>query len=179
MKICIFSDIHGRKLAMEKLLKRIEEEKPDSLFLLGDYLYNGPRNGVPSDYDGMAVCEMLKPLLEKATFVCGNCDAKVDEMVLGVALPLREEKVVNGKHCVLAHGDELDPTFLNLKKGDIFFSGHTHIQALENRDDIIYVNPGSTSFPKGGNEASYATFEEGKIALKRLSDGSVIASMDI
>ena len=179
MKICVFSDIHGRKLAMEKILQRIEIEKPDCLFLLGDYLYNGPRNGVPSDYDGMAVCEMLKPLLEKAVFVRGNCDAKVDEMVLGCLLPLRIEKVVNGRHCVLAHGDELDPAFLKLSKGDIFFSGHTHIQVLEEKDGIIYVNPGSTSFPKGGNEASYATFEEGKISLKRLSNGSVIASMDI
>ncbi len=178
MKILVLSDIHGRKLVMEKILEIIEKEKPDEFFLLGDYLYNGPRNGVPSDYDGLAVANMLRPLLKKAIFVRGNCDADVDEMVLGTKLARRASVSYNGRHCVLVHGDDTDPLFLNLKEGDILFSGHTHIQVLQEKNGITYCNPGSPSFPKGGNEASYALFDELGITIRRLLDSSVIASMD-
>lgn len=177
MKILVFSDIHGRKTVMNKISQIIETIKPDELFLLGDYLYNGPRNGVPDDYDGMAVSDAIRPFLNRSIFVRGNCDAKVDEMVLGVPLPLKAIVFRNGHRCVLAHGDETDSSFLDLKEGDIFFSGHTHIQVLKKENGIVYINPGSPSFPKGGNEASFALFEEGKIEIRRLVDSSVIASM--
>ncbi|HBN00348.1 MAG TPA: phosphodiesterase, partial [Firmicutes bacterium] len=47
MKILIASDIHGRVQRMKMLEERNAEFHPDCIFLLGDYLYNGPRNGVP------------------------------------------------------------------------------------------------------------------------------------
>ncbi len=178
MKILVLSDIHGRKLVMEKILEIIGKEKPDEFFFLGDYLYNGPRNGVPSDYDGLAVADMLRPLLKKAIFVKGNCDADVDEMVLETKLARRACVFRNGRRSVLVHGDDVDPMFLDLQEGDILFSGHTHIQVLKEEKGITYLNPGSPSFPKGGNEASYAVFTEKGIAIHRLIDSSVIASMD-
>ncbi len=179
MKILVFSDIHGRVNATKKVVSLIEKIKPDHLFFLGDFLYNGPRNGVPDDYNGMEVADLLRPYLGIADFVKGNCDAKIDDTVLGVDLPSRYEGKFNSFNCVLAHGDDLDPSFLKLEKGDIFFSGHTHIHVLEKKDGIIYVNPGSTSFPKGDNIASYAYFDTEKIEIRKLSDSSVIASMNL
>lgn len=179
MKIFVFSDIHGRKTAMKRIKNIIDTEKPDRIFFLGDFLYNGPRNGVPSDYDGMAVAEMLRPYLTNSLFVKGNCDAAVDDMVLGVTLPKRVEITLSKHRCVLAHGDDLDPSFLRLEEGDIFFSGHTHVWVLKKENGIICVNPGSPSFPKENTEPSFASFSEKTIAIHRLSDCSVIASMDI
>ncbi len=179
MKILIFSDIHGRKKVAERIKEIIDTEKPDHLFFLGDFLYNGPRNGVPDDYDGMAVATILKPYLAKALSVKGNCDAAIDDTVLGLTLPKRAEITVSKKHCVLAHGDDLSPTFLRLQKGDIFFSGHTHVHKIEQKDGIVYVNPGSVSFPKEGQERSYATFEDKTISIRRLSDSSLISSLTL
>lgn len=177
MKTLIFSDIHGRKKVANRIKEIIEEEKPDHLFFLGDFLYNGPRNGVPADYDGMAVATILKPYLKKALCVKGNCDAAIDDTVLGLVLPRRAEIIVAKKHCVLAHGDDTLPSFLNLQSGDIFFSGHTHVYKLEKKDGILYVNPGSVSFPKEGQLPSYAIFEEKSIAIRSLSDSSTLISI--
>lgn len=179
MKILVFSDIHGRKTVMKRIKEIIEEEKPDHLFLLGDYLYNGPRNGVPSDYDGMGVANMLKTYLPSAFFVRGNCDADVDEMVLGVSLPKRVSTVLDSRRYVLTHGDDTSSAFLSLEENDICLSGHTHIYRLEKVDSIIYVNPGSPSFPKEGNPPTYATILDKKISINLLEDKSSILTLDI
>lgn len=42
------------------------------------------------------------------------------------------------------------------------------VQALEDNGDYYYVNPGSVSIPKNGNENSYMVYEEHKIVLKNL-----------
>ncbi len=179
MKILVFSDIHGRKKVAARIKEIIDEEKPDHLFFLGDFLYNGPRNGVPEDYDGMGVATILKPYLAKAICVKGNCDAAIDDTVLGLTLPKRAEIIISKKRCVLSHGDDLTPSFLKLESGDIYFSGHTHVHKLEKKDGIIYVNPGSPSFPKEGQSPSYAIFEDKTIAIRSLEDSSTIASISI
>ena len=65
------------------------------------------------------------------------------------------------------------------KKGDILVSGHTHIQVLEKKDGMIWLNPGSISFPKGGNEASYATIEDNFITIRKVVDASPIKELSI
>ena len=37
----------------------------------------------------------------------------------------------------------------------IILHGHTHVQAMDNCGGHIYLNPGSVSIPKNGNENSY------------------------
>ena len=54
MKAFIVSDIHGSLKAAEAIDKIIQAEKPDMILMLGDFLYNGPRNGVFDDYDPMS-----------------------------------------------------------------------------------------------------------------------------
>ena len=55
-----------------------------------------------------------------------------------------------------------------------FFSGHTHLQVLKCESGIVFLNPGSITLPKGGTERSYATYIDEKIAIRRMSDSSVI-----
>jgi predicted phosphodiesterase len=50
----------------------IKTLSPDKILLLGDYLYNGPRNGVPTDYDPMAVSQKLNLYKDKIIGVRGN-----------------------------------------------------------------------------------------------------------
>ena len=59
-----------------------------------------------------------------------------------------------------------------LPHGSALLTGHTHIKRLELVDDVMYVNPGSTSIPKDGC-ASYAVYDNGTFALKTL-DGKTL-----
>ena len=65
MRIFVLSDTHGRLEAVKQIAKRIDDFKPDRIIHLGDFLYNGPRNGVPKDYDPMGVCEILNRYADK------------------------------------------------------------------------------------------------------------------
>ena len=48
MRYLIASDIHGALPAAEALTTRFHEEGADRLLLLGDLLYHGPRNPLPT-----------------------------------------------------------------------------------------------------------------------------------
>ena len=76
---------------------------------------------------------------------------------------------LDGRTIYATHGhvyneEKLPP----LKKGDILLHGHTHVQAMEDRGDYIYLNPGSVSIPKNGNENSYMVYEDGSFTIKNM-----------
>ncbi|MCQ2742794.1 MAG: phosphodiesterase [Bacilli bacterium] len=178
MKILVCSDTHGRIKAAKRLMEVIDVEKPDKIMHLGDYLYNGPRNGVPEDYDPMGVATLFNAHKEKMIGVEGNCDSRIDHMVLEFDVPLRREETLLGHKFYLEHGDFLPNPNIVLKKGDVLVSGHTHLLLLEKEGDGVHLNPGSIGFPKGGNPASYAIIDEQGITIKNLDDMSPIESLD-
>ena len=65
-----------------------------------------------------------------------------------------------------------------MKKGDILLNGHTHLQALEDMGDYLYINPGSISLPKGDDVNSYMIYEDGIFTIRDL-EGRSIKSMTI
>ena len=82
MRILIFSDLHGDYKRAEEIKAIWEEGNFDSIFLLGDILYHGPRNDLPPFYCPKKVIPILSELKDYITAVRGNCDAEVDQMVL-------------------------------------------------------------------------------------------------
>ena len=74
MKLMIASDLHGSVACTERLLKRMDEENPKKLVLLGDLLYHGPRNILPMRYDTARVAELLNARRSSLFCVRGNCD---------------------------------------------------------------------------------------------------------
>lgn len=169
MKYLIASDIHGRLAAMETFYAAYLREQPDALILLGDLLYNGPRNGVPSDYDPMGVCKILLTMKDKTiAYIRGNCDSRVDEMVLGVSLSDVLHILINGQKATLFHGDEFSNRLIENSSDLLRLYGHTHLPELAFRDGHIYLNPGSIGFPKGGFPASYMVIEDNEISLRDL-----------
>ncbi len=179
MKALIASDIHGRKTAMAKLRAVIDAYQPDRIILLGDYLYNGPRNGVPEDYDPMGVCQELNHYAGKIIGVRGNCDSRIDQSLL--KFDIEDSKVIyfNGYRIDLIHGDLLTSDLLHVSRGDILMYGHTHIPMLKKQDGVIYLNPGSTSFPKNGYPASYAVFEDREIKVLPLDGDDPIFALSL
>ncbi|SHK27866.1 phosphodiesterase [Fibrobacter sp. UWB12] len=73
---------------------------------------------------------------------------------------------------------------------DAYLFGHTHIWKLEkNFRDVLMVNPGSTSLPKGGNPPTFGFYEctpatanepaHAKFSIHTLQDGSEIKSVTL
>ncbi len=175
MRALVFSDIHGKRDSSLFILERIKSFKPDLVMLLGDLLYHGPRNDVPSGYDPKGVIKDLSSIDIPLIAVRGNCEAEVDQMVL--PFPVLSETALVFDHpytILLSHGHKEVPT----KGYTHYFSGHTHIALLEKKDGCVHLNPGSLSLPKDGTGGSYATWENGNIKLVKL-DGSVIAESGV
>lgn len=180
MRVLVVSDIHGRLLVARKLESLFDVYKPDRIILLGDYLYNGPRNGVPSDYDPMGVADILNKYAPIIIGVRGNCDSRIDQTLL--KFPMSEDSRVvylNGFRCDLIHGDLVSSELLEVQRGDILLFGHTHVPMLKKNEGVVYFNPGSPSFPKNGNPPTYGVMEGPRLEIRRLEDGGTVAALDL
>ncbi|MDO5409705.1 MAG: phosphodiesterase [Lachnospiraceae bacterium] len=177
MKIMFASDIHGSAYYCRKLIERYQEEKPEKMILLGDLLYHGPRNDLPEEYAPKKVIAMLNEIREELLCVRGNCEAEVDQMVL--EFPVLADYMVmfeKGRMFFITHGHVYNKENLPmLKKGDLLIHGHTHIQAMEDCGDFTYINPGSVSIPKAGNQHSYMMYEDGIFSIKNLAGEEIMS----
>lgn len=174
MKLFIASDIHGASGFCGRMLEAYDREGADRLLLLGDLLYHGPRNGLPTEYDPKAVIEMLNSHRNDILCVRGNCDTEVDQMVL--EFPIMADYAlleIDGISIFATHGHLFNATHPPiLKDGDVLLHGHTHIPAWEENNGWFYLNPGSVSIPKDGSHHGYMLLEDGIFTWKEL-DGSV------
>ena len=179
MSIMIASDIHGSAAFCKQLLGRFAAEKHDRLLLLGDILYHGPRNDLPTGYAPKEVIAMLNPLSGIITCVRGNCDAEVDQMVL--QFPIQEGCVpleAFGLRLLLTHGHHVNPENPPAQPCDALLFGHTHVPYKERREGIWYLNPGSVSIPKENSAHSYMTLDERGFQWKSL-DGTVYGALSL
>ena len=175
MKILICSDIHGDAQSLASLLARYEEERADKILILGDVIYHGPRNDLPSGYAPKKVIAMLSELKEEIISVRGNCDTEVDQMVLPFPILSDYSYIFSDGLTILAtHGHKYTPENPPpMAKGTIMLGGHTHVpKIVEIANECFYVNPGSISLPKENNPKTYAIYENRKITLKTL-DGEL------
>lgn len=173
MKYFIASDIHGSAYYCKKMLKAYDREQADKMVLLGDILYHGPRNDLPREYAPKEVISLLNERRVEILAVRGNCDAEVDQMVLQfpimadyAVIQLEKDRQVYLSHGHVYHEKNLPP----MKKGDAFLHGHTHVLRAEQKDGIIFLNPGSVSIPKEDNPPTYAILEKGIFTVKTFED---------
>ena len=177
MKLMFASDIHGSAYYCRKMLERFEKEQPEKLILLGDLLYHGPRNDLPKEYAPKEVIGMLNGIKKELLCVRGNCEAEVDQMVL--EFPVLADYMVMfeaGHMFFITHGHLFNKEKVPmLKSGDILIHGHTHIQAMEDCGDFFYINPGSVSIPKAGNQHSYMMYEDGTFTIRNLQGEDIMS----
>ncbi len=174
MKLIIASDLHGSAYYAKKLMEIALSEQPDKIILLGDIYYHGPRNPFPKEYAPMAVAETLNAVKDKLVVIKGNCDSEVDQMISEFTfvegyfvMAMRTRNLI----CVHGHkmkSEDLPP----LSKGDIVAYGHFHTGVIEQRDGIIYLNPGSIALPK--DEHSYAVLDDESITVKSVDARTLI-----
>lgn len=142
MKIAITGDTHGNQQVMRKLVNCLP---PIDLILhTGDYV---------GDANFLQSCTGINVIK-----VAGNCDTlckdvKVDEFL-----------EINGKALWLTHGHKYikwnevaDLAYWGRHlEQDIIVYGHTHIPICEYNDNILIINPGSPSRPRGNSKPSFA-----------------------
>ncbi len=56
--------------------------------------------------------------------------------------------------------------------------GHIHQGFIEEKEGLVFANPGSISIPKGGSEHSYIVVDEDNITLKSV-DGKILQECKI
>lgn len=181
MKLFFASDLHGSLPATEKTIEKFVKSDADQLLLLGDILNHGPRNPIPEGYQPAKVAELLNQYSNKIMAVRGNCDSEVDQMLL--AFPMMESNawvlVENGRRIFLTHGhkynkDNVPP----LANGDIIAHGHSHLPCAERINDLIFFNPGSATFPKGGFVPSYGLYSKGKFEVVSF-EGEILSALTL
>lgn len=155
MKIGVMSDTHGSLLYFEKALDVLCE--CDIILHAGDVLYHGPRNDLPKGYNPKGVISKINEL-DNILIARGNCDADVDQMV--ITHPIQGPYVLSqfGETRILINHGYIDSKEDTIKKAksmgaDILILGHTHVKELFVDENLIVINPGSTSIPKDGSHS--------------------------
>lgn len=148
-KIVIMSDNHGD----QSMIDYVKEHEQD-----GDYYIHC---GDSEAYD-------LR-VLEGFICVKGNNDWSLD-------LPKEARLVVEGVSIFITHGQYFGYFNRELAMNDILtrnhcqvlISGHTHIPMFQKDESFYYINPGSTTLPRGGSARSYAVLfiDNGKLDFR-------------
>ena len=178
MKIMFLSDIHGIKTNLKVVGDLFKKENCNKLVVLGDLFYIGPRNEMKEDYDIKAVVEFLNTYKDKIICIRGNCDSLVDQYVCDFPL-IGEIGVlsIDGKDLYLTHGH-----IYNEKKWEyqntILIYGHEHIPYIREKENNLFINPGSISLPKEDNPPTYMIYENGVFTIRDIF-GNTIAEKRI
>lgn len=146
-KIVILSDTHGNLRDLEKLSSILQEA--DQVLFAGD---------------GANDFNIFPPeIYKKIKIVSGNCDfsSHPKELVFNI----------ENKRVLLCHGDRygvksgLIRLFLRAKelKCDLVVYGHTHNRRIEEKEGILFVNPGTLSKFAPYKTFAYTVFSENKI----------------
>ena len=174
-KILFFTDIHGSLFAMKKIKSIVDEIRPAKVVFLGDLLYHGPRNPLPEEYDPLGVVELIENLGVPTAWVKGNCDAEVDETVIGRKAVSRYTVYSKGKKVICTHGDKLDK--LDKKGAFAVVYGHFHVNAHTVSDGVNMVNISSVSLPKNGAKKAYGELSDGVLKVLDL-DGNLLFEIE-
>ena len=166
MKAMIISDIHGSLTCLKDVMKYYDEFECEKLLILGDELYHGPRNSIPEGYDCKGVADLLNTYKDVIEACRGNCEAEVDQMLLEYNCMEDYELVkMNGHNFMLTHGHIFKEDTLPRLPFEILLSGHTHIPDIHQANNILFVNPGSITFPKNGTPKCFGIIDEKAITI--------------
>ncbi len=188
MKIGLISDIHGNFEALKAVLAELDAMNVSEIYCLGDVVGYYPQIN--------ECCDELK--LRRIPCVMGNHDwymadggfclrsKSVNDCLAYQRRIITPENLdwlrsfpvqrkIQNMHMV--HGgwsdpiDEyLEPTeeYFSRVDGEVFVSGHTHIQILKKFQEKAYCNPGSVGQPRDNDpRAAFAVFD-GTFSLYRV-----------
>lgn len=157
------SDIHGFSDKLDLVKCIYDAEKPNKIVFLGDLFYG---------YDSDNLIDAYKSF-NNAIFIQGNCDRDFDVEESGLGFMNYYYFEAFGKKIFCTHGHRYNKYNLPDIEFDIFVNGHTHIGIIEKENDKLYLNPGSTTYPRGGSRSSYLIIDDSGIYLKDLEQNII------
>ena len=192
MKIGLVSDIHGNHEALKAVLSELDRMGVDEIYCLGDVV------GYYSQVN--EVCDEL--IARHVRCVMGNHDwymasgtscprsRSVNDCLVYQRKVITQRNLdwVRGfpvqrtvGQLRMVHGGWADPIDEYLApsqeyfagiEGEVFVSGHTHIQILKVYPGKTYCNPGSVGQPRDNDpRAAFAVYDNGMISLHRVEYG--------
>jgi putative phosphoesterase len=189
MKIAFISDIHGNYEALKTVLSEIDKLGISHVYCAGDVVgYYTQINeccnelrlrGIPTvmgNHDwymaGGGFCPRSKSVNDCLVYQRKVIEDSNLEWLRALPVRIQIDKI----HMV--HGGWADPIDEYLKptqeyfdqvKGEIFVSGHSHIQSLHKFINKVYCNPGSVGQPRDGDpRAAFAVFDGNDFKLHRV-----------
>ena len=187
--IGIISDIHGNYAALSEVLYELDNMNISEIYCLGDVVgYYTQINEccnelrrrnvkcLMGNHDWYMLAKSFCPR-SKSVNDCLAYQKKIitDENLEWIST---FSLYYNYENVFMLHGGWSDPIDEYLEpseeyfcklEGNIFFSGHTHIQQLCRYGDKTYCNPGSVGQPRDNdNRAAFAVIDKEKIDLCRV-----------
>lgn len=160
MKILFISDIHGIPENLRYIEKIIIDKKIDKLVVLGDLYYNDLPYTEENDSNAQKVKGFLNKYANILICMRGNCDSIVDVMssefliIDGLSLIY-----IDDLNIYLNHGHIYNKNKNKCFNKGILVYGHEHIPYIERKDNMVYINVGSISLPRDGNDPTYMIYE--------------------
>ncbi len=188
MKIGMISDIHGNYEALKAVLEELDRMNISKIYCMGDVVgYYSQVNEccdeiksrnipcVMGNHDwymaGGGFCKRSRSVND-----CIEYQRKVitkENLEWLKSLPI--QRYIGNIH--LLHGGWSDPIdeylqptkeYFSRIDGEIFFSGHTHIQTLEKYNNKTYCNPGSVGQPRDNDPRAAFAVYDGETSLYRV-----------
>ena len=174
--LLVSSDIHSDVEALKKLTELASDRYCHAFLYCGDL-----------DTENWEIQQIL--LNRNCTFipVLGNCDSPFSYRDAGFnsVSHFRKTEFFNLK-IFMTHGHFCTyPSDVGLEDDyfDLIIRGHSHIPLLQKQGNLVFLNPGSPSSPRGHNQKSYGIieFNEGvaRVSIRALTDNSTISELRI
>lgn len=175
MKIGVISDTHGSLYFYEKALEIIGSW--DYIIHCGDVLPKG--RSIEGGYDPEALGKKLD-LKKNIFFAEGNGDY-YSKGLMPHAEFKKEMCLPLGKHKVfVTHGHLYSKMSLLMKAKEagasIVCYGHSHVKELAFYDDMLILNPGSTTLPRDGSR-SCAVIADDSVTVFDIVTGAILGKL--
>jgi len=183
VKIAVISDIHANIYALINILEDIDSEKVDTIICLGDLVGYGPHPNetismirrrnilcIKGNYDNAVTDNEFSYIREteinRFSLPWTIEELRVENMSYLKGLPSSLTLKVGNKNILFVHGspsrineylfvDENNTEeYLNSINEDVLVCAHTHLPAIKEIKDKIYINTGSVGKPKIGRPNS-------------------------
>lgn len=183
MKIAVISDIHANIYALINILENIDDEKVDTIICLGDLVGYGPHPNevismirrrnilcIKGNYDSSVVDNEYSYIRENAvnsfSLPWTVNELREENRIFLENLPSTLTLNIANKNLLFVHGspDKINEYLLedghntsniiNSISEDILICAHTHIPAIKEFGNKIYINCGSIGKPKIGRPNS-------------------------
>jgi len=159
MKYMVISDIHGGVYELNKVLDIYNKEHCNKLIILGDLFNYG------FDLNRDDIVNRLNLMKNNIIAARGNCDNNISDILFD--MPYINDFKFNDEKIIITHGHLYNKDYLSKLDCDIVLTGHSHIFDIEIINNKIFVNPGSISKSRSG-ENSFAIIDENNISIRNL-----------